>query len=656
MNKRRSRIGPVLVSALLVGGGGTALAVEEADENAALPVVLTASRMQQPLLLSPSAVTVIDRDMIARSGARQIADLLRFVPGAIVGYNDGSWPVATLRGLSSTYASGLQVLVDGVSVYSPLWGGMQWNELPLGLNDIERIEVIRGPNAALFGPNAFLGVVNIITREPLTDDGPQLSLAAGGGGIADAAVRYAGGDGPWRYRLAAGQRADNGFDSRPDTERFVYANFRGEYRIDGEQTLQASIRLGNPAKERGDYAVSGFSNQPHTQYGHKADFQLRWSHARSADDELWVQYYHQQGATRDHVTVDLRDTFSLPKMIFRAPLPYLIDIDYQSERDGLELQQTRRWNNDLRSVWGLETIRNTAVSTRIFGTADARSEYLTRAYASTEWQLATGWMLHGATMVERNTLAKSAWSPKIVLTYEAAPGHVFHIGVSRAQRTPSMLEKFSNFYFDIPGVGRRTLSQSSGNAQSESVFSEEVGYAFDIPGYRLSGDMRWFQDRYRGLMAARGGDFVNLDDARLSGADLTLRWRAAEDTLLLLTASHTRALSSDISTAYSASVPANVVGFYWDQALSTRWNVTANYQRVGAMGWTDAGQLGLPMPPIEHLNLRLARRFSMAGAKGELALVVQNALGPYRDYYLGIRGTPQNIADRVAFLQLLIER
>src|SRR5262245_56679786 len=111
----------------------SALAIE--DESG-LPVVLSASRVRQSLADAPAAVTVIDREMIEQSGARQIADLLRYVPGAAVGYNDGNWPVVTLRGMSGAFASGLQVLVDGVSVYSPVFGGMLWAELPLSLDDI----------------------------------------------------------------------------------------------------------------------------------------------------------------------------------------------------------------------------------------------------------------------------------------------------------------------------------------------------------------------------------------------------------------------------------------------------------------------------------------------------------------------------------------
>ena len=206
----------------IVWAGVEPVADATGDGFGELPVVLTASRLRQSVNQAPSSVTVIDREMIEKSGARHIADLMRFVPGAIVGYEDGNRPVVTLRGMAGVFVPGLQVLIDGVSVYSPIWGGMQWEELPIALSDIDRIEVIRGPNAALFGPNSFLGVINIITREPAADSGTRLEGNAGARGIADGTVRYASSDGAWRYRMTLGQRASNGFGARPDFQRYLF--------------------------------------------------------------------------------------------------------------------------------------------------------------------------------------------------------------------------------------------------------------------------------------------------------------------------------------------------------------------------------------------------------------------------------------------------
>jgi len=108
-----------------------------------MPVVLSVSRLAQPLAEAPGAVTVINREMIHASGFREIPDLLRLVPGFYVGWYDGTMATVN-RGLPDQYSRRMQVLVDGRSIYTPLFGGVQWSDLPLAMDDIERIEVIRG--------------------------------------------------------------------------------------------------------------------------------------------------------------------------------------------------------------------------------------------------------------------------------------------------------------------------------------------------------------------------------------------------------------------------------------------------------------------------------------------------------------------------------
>jgi len=634
----------------IVWAGVEPVADATGDGFGELPVVLTASRLRQSVNQAPSSVTVIDREMIEKSGARHIADLMRFVPGAIVGYEDGNRPVVTLRGMAGVFVPGLQVLIDGVSVYSPIWGGMQWEELPIALSDIDRIEVIRGPNAALFGPNSFLGVINIITREPAADSGTRLEGNAGARGIADGTVRYASSDGGWRYRMTLGQRASSGFGARPDFQRYLFGNAKAEYRLDATDAVQLLARWADNKKDVGDYATNTVSNQyPHPITGHQANFQLRWTRSASVDDDMWIQYYHLQTATRDHVAIDVGRILGLP-----LPIPYLIDIDYLSFRDGLELQRSYRWSENLRSVSGLEARRDAVDSTRVLGTSAQRSSTLSRGFVNVEWKFADAWTLHSAAMVERNTLARTAWSPKVALTYEPVTGHVFRASASRAQRTPTISEKYGNYYFAVPALLQPLLGSriyrrlSTGGVNSETVASQEVGYAFELPLLRLTGDMRAFHDRYRGLVGQRGLDIVNMDDATIKGGDFTLNWNPRQETRVRLALSGSHITSTDQGGLYSQSVPASTVALFCSQQLGTDVDVSINYQRVGSMFWTDAGVPKKPIPPIEYLNLRLARKVSYRDSAGELALVVQNALGNHTEYYVG---APRAVAVRAIFAQ-----
>lgn len=666
-----------------------------AGEFDELPVVLSASRLRQPLTEAPSAVTIIDRDMIEASGVRHIADLMRFVPGAVVGYNDGNHPVVAMHGMSATYASGVQVLLDGVSVYSPLWGGMQWEELPLALADIDRIEVVRGPNAAVFGPNSYAGVINIITRHPALEQGWSVSANAGEGGIADFAVSHSAGfENDHKYRATFGQRASQGFDSRPDSQYQLFGNIRSEQQVDASNAVEMTLRAAENKKDNGDYTAIGSSRVPHPAETGLFHFQTRWTHASSADDEWWIQFYHQQSKTRDQVTVDYRQSrfWSGLNALFGGalggvvpnPLRYNVDSGFETERDGIEFQQTRRWSSTLRTVWGVESRHDAAVSPTFLAGDEKQSANLLRAYGNVEWRFAPAWTLNLANMIEKNTLASTAWSPKAALTWQPVSGHVFRVGISSALRTPSIYEAKANAGYAIPVVissrmpppllaalrafgmtdpSRFTLMQSSGKADNETVQAEEVGYSFEIPEWRVSGEMRWVWEHHHGLMTevSRVGllapaDFVNADRVEVEGGDLTLRWKPNDDTSWRLALSRTAIRSPTAPSQYNGSAPETTVSFLWDQRIDQNWRASMNYQRVGAMSWTDSGG-GSNHPalaPIEYLNLRLARRINVSGfSQGELALVTQNALGNHREYFAGLsaNGTPETVAARRSFLQ-----
>jgi iron complex outermembrane receptor protein len=126
--------------------------------------VTSVQRKEQRLSRSAAAVTVITRDDIRRSGVSTLADALRLAPGLNVARTDsGVWAIGS-RGFNGQFSNKLLVMVDGRSVYEPINSGVFWQTLDLMIDDIERIEVIRGPGAVMWGANAVHGVVNIITR------------------------------------------------------------------------------------------------------------------------------------------------------------------------------------------------------------------------------------------------------------------------------------------------------------------------------------------------------------------------------------------------------------------------------------------------------------------------------------------------------------
>src|SRR5262245_39336215 len=214
---RRGRL--LLGSALFWALAGTATAQEDLkrlslEELLRIDVTSTARR-PQPIGTTAAAISVITGDDIRRAGVTTIADALLLADGLHVArFNNGTWAISP-RGFNSNTANKLLVMIDGRTVYSPLFSGTFWNMEDYVLGDIDRIEVIRGPGAALWGANAVNGVVNIITRHSRDTQGALVSLAAGQEDPAIAEARYGGGADAltWRVYGKFAARDDQSFTS-----------------------------------------------------------------------------------------------------------------------------------------------------------------------------------------------------------------------------------------------------------------------------------------------------------------------------------------------------------------------------------------------------------------------------------------------------------
>jgi iron complex outermembrane receptor protein len=203
----------------------------EDDYFGALPVVLTVSRLAQPLSDTPGAVTVLDRDKIRRSGARDVADLMRMVPGYMVAGWNGANPNAAYHAPVDEYGTRNLVLIDGRSVYSPFYlGNTNKGMLGVMLEDIERIEVLRGSNSAAYGANAMFGVINIVTRHSGDTHGAEVVVAGGNDGLADVRARVGWGNDAASFRLSTGRRADHGYRNAFDDMVLRQTHFRADLR------------------------------------------------------------------------------------------------------------------------------------------------------------------------------------------------------------------------------------------------------------------------------------------------------------------------------------------------------------------------------------------------------------------------------------------
>jgi iron complex outermembrane receptor protein len=263
--------------------------------------VTSVSKKEQKLSQTPAAVFVITQEDIRRSGATNIPDLLRLVPGLDVAQiNANTWAISA-RGFNLQFANKLLVLVDGRAVYTPLFGGVYWDAEDVPLEDIEQIEVIRGPGGTVWGANAVNGVINIITKSAAETQGGLIT--AGGGTQAEGfgTVQYGGKiKEDSSYRVFAKYLNNNHFpdlngQDGEDDWHLLHGGFRADTTLSARDSLITEGDIYN-GKEGGIFVHSIISppqniNALGIAILSGGNVMTRWSHAFSSRRDISLQFY-----------------------------------------------------------------------------------------------------------------------------------------------------------------------------------------------------------------------------------------------------------------------------------------------------------------------------------------------------------------------------
>ena len=260
--------------------------------------VNSVSRHDQPLFDTPAAVFVITRDDILRSGATSIPEVLRMVPGVEVAQIDANKWAVSARGFNNRFANKMLVMIDNRSVYNQLYSGVFWDQADLLLEDVERIEVVRGPGATLWGANAVNGVINIVTRKARDTQGAMV-VAETGRVDQEGAARYGGHWGPsadyriyTKYLHRSPLLAADGSSSQ-DGGSSERAGARLDWKESARNlfTFQGDLYR-DPEQQRVDfnYASTAFSLNPVRGAGGFAE--ARWDRQRNPSSDLTVQAYY----------------------------------------------------------------------------------------------------------------------------------------------------------------------------------------------------------------------------------------------------------------------------------------------------------------------------------------------------------------------------
>jgi iron complex outermembrane receptor protein len=496
--------------------------------------VTSVSRSAEALSSAAAAVSVLTNDDIRRSGATTIPEALRGVPGLHVARrNSNSWAVSA-RGFSSTNSEKLLVLSDTRSIYTPLFAGVQWDVQDYLMEDIERIEVIRGPGASLWGSNAVNGVVNITTKHARNTQGAFLSAAVGAEEQGSAAARYGGKLGESGFFRVFGQYSDRDATFKPgsptsDDWRIGRAGFRADWDAgEGDAlTLQADLYQATIGQFSPAIAVTGLPGATGDLEVHAGGGNVlgRWRRQLAGDSDLQLRAYYDRTHRNDPSFHDDLDTLDLDMQHRFAPGP------------GHEV------------VWGLNyrytDNRNRGKVIFNLDPQDSRDQ-LVSGFAQDQISVAAGVQLTLGTKLEHNDFSGFEVQPSVRLAWDIAPRHDAWAAVSRAVRVPTRLERDIAIEVTPPGNNPAAFLLGDAAFDAEELLAYELGYrwqALDV----LALDLALFHNRYEGLASLEfGTPFLNpngvvtilianrnLTDGRTQGAELLATFSARENWRLL---------------------------------------------------------------------------------------------------------------------------
>lgn len=458
--------------------------------------VTSVGKKGQKLSEAAAAIFVITGEDIKRGGFRSIPEALRLAPGVEVSQvNANQWAI-TIRGFNSPYANKLLVLIDGRSVYTPLFGGVFWDVQDLLLEDVERIEVIRGPGGTLWGQNAVNGVINVITKKASATQGTFVEAGAGNLERGFAGARHGGKigeDGEYRvygkYFNRANYANPDG-NAAPDQWSQIRGGFRTDLKLTGRDslTVQGDGYSGSEQQDtRGASLTTPFLPiTPNSAQVGGGNLLARWTRQFSNTSDLKIQTYVDRTQRSNLLFGENRTTY---------------DLDVQHRFQPFE-------RHDM--VWGAAyqiSHDNIANSFRLSFTPPRYDFQVVSWFAQDEVTLIPQQLrLIAGAKALYNTFTGMEYQPNARLLWTPHEHHTVWLGVSRAVRLPTRSDDALRLNAGVSartGVPPLAMSSLFGdpNANAEDMVAYELGYRTQVsPAVTL--DVTSFYNVYRNLLVA----------------------------------------------------------------------------------------------------------------------------------------------------------
>ncbi len=671
-----ARLLPLLVGVSMLGASlspslaaSPSAAATELTIFGDMPVVLSAARLIQPLDDAPGAVTVIDRQMIEASGARDLAELLKYAPGFQLGRFKGATPLTTYHGLSDDQSRRMLVRVDGRSAYSPYFGSaIEWAKLSVDIDDIERIEVFRGSNSAAYGSNAFLGIVDIVTRPAADTPRFRTRITEGANGLQDQMVSVRQRLGDATARLTLGQNRSDGTDPNHDSYRNQRIDGRIDWPLSPDDTLE--IHLGFVDTRADEGAAEDITDPERSTDSYTGFAQARWRRQLASGDELKLTYFHQEERYTDpgfrlpSLSSYLINVAGFSPAAVNAffvsngiPADAYVDgsINNRALRDDIELEHQTLLGERARLVWG-GGIRNDRVrSERVFSRDDDIHIRQRRLFANLEYRLPPMWTFNAGAMIEDTSETGPRVSPRLAVNLHLNKQLTTRAAVSRGYRNTSPFERQADVRYAEARSGyvlAQTL-QPSGDLRPEKVTAHEIGLRFQSTDGFSSIDLRVFNEEIDQLLERKTttsnlspppplnseGDsplYINGASATINGAELSGVYRWGTDAWIGGHYTYTDIDSNVIEAQISA--PREAFFLFAATQLPWQWQLSGGWGYMGMMSWYDDDDW---IHGYHHASARIAKRWRTGNATAELAVGMDRIAGAVSDYRPEISRPPE---------------
>lgn len=505
--------------------------------ESAMPSVLTAVRLNQPSAEVPASVTVLDAEFIASIGARSLTDILRYVPGMMVAYDslDNSDSVA-YHGGPALFPKSMQVLIDGRSVYRSGISTVGWHRLPVAVEEIQRIEIVRGPNSTSYGTNAYQAVVSIITKHPQDSLASRVELQAGNNDDRYVYLRHGveTEHSNWRMnaRLQHTDHLEDAVDASlgclepcADDRRDWYLGLRGAHSLSARTELDTAL-IGMKA----DRQVPNFLFTDNRIKDEHLELGLNLTHTVSDHRQVQATFYSMRydrfqrayvgGLPSGWFDPDLRSLEALnpqaadqiangqsptaldmtdPQQLalaqtlqvrytndpaaFMTPATGFVDANTTEHRTDIEIQDTWLPNDRLTLINGFG-YRKERVSSKEFydGTIDAD---LGRVFSNVNWRASDHWALHAGLMFEQEGDYESLLSTRLAANYLISPLESVRLVYTKGGKTPDYHEQHRYWSYRLQDMQTASpyttdlfyeVAVGPGDLKHQTIEAFELGY------------------------------------------------------------------------------------------------------------------------------------------------------------------------------------